>query len=126
MKSLFLKIVLFLFIGYIIFFSGIYIFNKEAKFISIDDLKKGEDFFYFFWIFIIPFIIEILIVGFPIYFSFEKFLSNKTSFYLIISIAFFLNFLLYKWVFNEVGIALIRVLINMILFVIFFRKKIFT
>lgn len=112
--------------SYILFLISIYILNTNAKFVNWSDLKNAEDWFYFFWLFGVPLLIDIIILGLPIFFGIRKIhlVRHKGLIYLVIICAFALDFLFANSIYEN-QLAISKLIISTSLFFLFFWKEFF-
>lgn len=123
MKNILVKTILYVVICYVIFMLTMLIINKDSKVVKFSDLKKFEDYFYFFWLFIIPVLIDCLLIGLPILFILKNKRYEKKYFYLVFPVVFIIEYFFSSWIYGNQS-AIIKVIIYLILFVLFFYKTI--
>ncbi|MGL6126600.1 hypothetical protein [Chryseobacterium artocarpi] len=123
MKNLVVKTILYVVICYVIFMLTMLIINKDSKVVKFSDLKKIEDYFYFFWLFMIPVLIDFLLIGLPIIFILKNKNYEKKYFYLVFPVVFIIEYFFSSWIYGNQS-AIIKVIIYLILFVLFFYKTI--
>jgi len=103
----------------------VYFIEKDAKMVRLSDLKNKEDLFYFFWLFGIPVIVEIIIIGLPLSYGLEgKTRTGSGWYYLLFLMLFVIEFAFASWIYG-VDSSIVKVLISLILFFAFFWKKLF-
>lgn len=126
MGNVFVKVIGYVFLRYVIFFIVLYSLSENVKAIGFRDLKTGEDWFMLSWLFILPLLLELLIIGLPMGYGLKK-LSNMSSripFYLLFVVLFIIEFLFANWLYGMQS-AFIKVGISAILFLLLFWKRIF-
>ena len=120
MWKLFSKTTIYIFLRYLLFLIAIYVFNKEASFISWSDLRNNEDWFYFFWLFGIPIILEIIIVGIPLTFGLSRVTnSNGKWYYLLFLLLFAVEFAFANYLYG-IQSSILKIGPSLVLFFIFF------
>jgi hypothetical protein len=127
MSNLILKVIGYIFLRSLVFFVALPIIDKNVKLVKGSDLENKEDWLMFLWLFLVPIIIEIIILFFPFSYGLSKVdkSHNKSLFYLFFLILFFIEFALTHWL---VGIRypLLKVGISLFLFLLLFRKRLFS
>lgn len=122
MWILFIRTAGYIFLRYLFFLIAIYIFNKESKFISWADLQNSDDWFYFFWLFFIPMIIEIIIIGIPLAFGLNRVISsNGNLYYLLFLLIFAVEFIFADYLYG-IQSSMLKISISLALFFVFFWK----
>lgn len=112
----------YVFLRYLLFLIAIYIFYKEAKFVSWSDMRNNEDWFYFFWLFGIPVIIEIIIVGVPLAFGLSRVTnSNSKWYYLLFLLLFAVEFTFANYLYG-IQYSILKISISLVLFFVFFWR----
>ncbi len=120
-----IKIWRYIFLRYVISFVVLYSTNKSLTKIEWSDLQRGEDWFMFFWLFITPVIIELIIIGIPMTYGLTKLTnSNKVYIYLLFIVLFTIEFLFTSWIF-AMNFVVIKLIISVLLFILLFWKRIF-
>ncbi|MCT3924556.1 hypothetical protein [Elizabethkingia anophelis] len=123
MRNIVFKTTIYVVISYVIFMLAMFIINKDSKVVKLSDLNKIEDYFYFFWLFIIPVLIDFLLVGLPIILIFKNKNYKKKYFYLIFTTVFIIEYFFSSWIYGSQS-AMIKIIIYLILFILFFQKTI--
>src|SRR5205809_1047203 len=90
MGKLAFSILGFIAVSYFAFIASIYSLNDEAKFVKLSDLKHGEDWVMLIWLFGVPLIVEIIIIGVPIFYGLHK--SSLSQNLLLLCLSFALSF----------------------------------
>ena len=100
--------------------------DKNVKGIKTDDLKTSGDCFQFLWLFLVPPVIEVIILSVPFGYGLNKLkdTQNRLPFYLLFLGLFLLEFIISNWV---VGIChpFLKMSVSLLLFRLFFRKYLF-
>lgn len=123
MGNVIYKILGYILVRYIIFFI-ILVFYKNVKW-NWSNLKGGEDWFYFGWLFFVPVIIEIFVFGLPMGYGLNKLSnSNKGYIYVLFLVLFVIEFLFTNWLYGTQS-AFIKTGISVVLFLILFWKRLF-
>ncbi|HBN6702941.1 TPA: hypothetical protein L3261_002222 [Elizabethkingia anophelis] len=123
MRNIVFKTTIYVVISYVIFMLAMFIINKDSKVVKLSDFNKIEDYFYFFWLFIIPVLIDFLLVGLPIILIFKNKNYKKKYFYLIFTTVFIIEYFFSSWIYGSQS-AMIKIIIYLILFILFFQKTI--
>ena len=125
MNNLIIKVAGYIALRYLFFLASVYATGKDARFVKSSDLKNGEDFFYFFWLFGVPVLIDFIIIGLPLTYGLARVNnSNKFMFYLLFAGLFLIEFIVGNWMYGSQS-AIIKVGISLFLFLILFWKCIF-
>ena len=126
MKKLVAKSAGYIFVRYIAFYFALFIEDKNVKSVKTDDLKNGEDWFMFFWLFLVPPVIEVIILSLPFAFGINilRNTQNRFPFYLLFLELFLREFIISDWV---IGIRhpFLKVSLSLLLFLLFFRRYLF-
>jgi hypothetical protein len=91
------------------------------------DLRNGEDWFYFLWLFIIPIVIDIIVIGLPMAYSIAK-ITKPTNVFIIypfLIVLFVIEFGISNWIYNNTYLSFLKIGIGIMLFLIFFWKRLF-
>jgi|SRR5690554_3118801 len=125
MKNVIFKISGYIILRYLSFFVVLYSIDKSAKKVQLLDLQKREDWIMFLWLFGIPVLLELLIIGLPMAYGLNKLsnLSNKIIIYVLLFILFLIEFLFANWIYGMQS-AFIKIGISVVLFLLFFSKRI--
>ena len=121
MKKIIFKIFAYIFIRYIFSWVGMYfIGNENAKLLRPSDIRTGDDSFFAMFIFGLPLILDLLILGLPLFYIMKKFsIKKKIDFYFFILILLILDFIL-SYNFYGGEYAAFKLLLNILLFPLFF------
>lgn len=123
MGNVIYKILGYIFFRYLAFFI-ILVFFRDVKW-NWSNLKNGEDWFYFGWLFFVPVIIEIIVFGLPMGYGLNKLSnSNKIYIYALFLVLFVIEFLFANWIYGTQS-AFIKTGISILLFLILFWKRLF-
>lgn len=127
LKPKYLNIILYIFIKYIVIFFLFMIKDNSYKLLQINNIRNGQDLFYYLWIVLFFPIIDIILFSIPIYFSFK--IKNKLIFILsllsIFGIEYFMNIYFTSQKAFDTDVIL-KVTIGVILLGIFFYKPIYS
>lgn len=124
MISIFLKVIGYFILRYIAFFIILFTAGENVKTVQSSDLKSGEDWFIFLWLFGLPFLFEILIIGLPMSFGLNKLSSatNKLLIYRGLFVLFVIEFFIANWIYGTQS-AFIKIGASLILFIALFWKR---
>lgn len=126
LKSKFSNVVIYVFIKYFIVFLLFMIKDNNLKLLKLNNIRNGEDLFYYLWIVLFFPIIDIILFSIPLYYSFK--IKNKVYFVLSLLIIFGVEYLMNVY-FSSQKIfdidVFIKVIIGIIVFLIFFYRVIF-
>lgn len=126
MGNLIMKVIGYIFLRYFVFLGALYSISKDAKGVKWSDLRNGEDWFYFSWLFLIPVVVEIVLLGLPISYGLDKVASstNKVAFYFLFVGLFVVEFFISNWMYG-MSSSFYKVGISIVLFLMFFWRKLF-
>jgi len=125
MKPTFLNILLYLFVKYIVFYIFLMFKNADFKLLEVNNIKKGEDLFYYLWLILFLPLVQILIFSAPLYYSFK--VKNPLYFLLIISIIFIAEYFIYVFFTSDKHVDMNGIyngIIGALLLLLFFFKYI--
>lgn len=83
LKPTILNILLFWFVKYIAFYVLLMFKNNNYALLKVNEIKNGEDLFYYLWLFLFLPVVFMLILTAPVYFSFK--VKSMVYFTLIIA-----------------------------------------
>ena len=119
------RICLSILLKYLFFYTILMVLNNDFKLLQINNIHDGGDLFYYLWIVLFFPIVDFILFSAPLYLSFKiKYFVNFTCVFVLILIveyfvyAFFTSQKIYS------RDSLIKVIINIIVLFIMFRKKI--
>lgn len=93
------RILSYIIIRSILFYGFLLTVNRSISGEQIIELRTFQDWFMLLWIFIVPIIIEIVLVGYPFYYVLNKLNTNgKYIYYAMILGLFIVEFILANWV----------------------------
>lgn len=122
LKPSFLNVCIFWFAKCIIFYFFLMIINNEFKLLQINNIRNGQDLFYYLWMVLVFPILDIIFFSFPIYYSLKK----GKVWLSVIFICFIIEYILFvyskKRILNTDAIA--NFIISIIVFFLFFHKMI--
>ena len=125
MKRITINTMSYIVLRYIMFLIGIYTFNGDAKFVGLSDLRNGEDLFYFFWLFGLPLVVELVVLGIPLAVGIARSLSGTGKrYYLLFLVLFTLEFLFAYYLYGLQS-SILKAVISITLFFLIFRKVFF-
>lgn len=128
MGKLVINVIAYIFLRYLIFLAFIYATNKDAKMVQWSDLRAGEDWFYFFWLFLILPIIESILFAIPFTYGLNKIVQNKSLciFFLMAILFVFEGFIFYLIANQKIDIGMLtKIGISVVLFLVLFWKRLF-
>jgi len=123
-KPSFANILFFWFIKYIIFYVFIMFKNQNYALIRLNDLKNGQDVFYYLWIFLFLPILFIILFSVPLYFSFK---IKNIKYLLILLIAILvLEYMIYTYLASPSDLinGIYNGVISIMFYFLFFLKRI--
>lgn len=124
-KPKYLNVVLYTFIKYIIIFSFFMIKDNSFKLLQFNNIKNGQDLFYYLWILLFFPVIDIILFSAPLYFSLKS--KNKFIFLINLILIFSIEYLMNVYFTSQKIFdkdVLLKVLIGIIIFILFFYKAI--
>jgi hypothetical protein len=125
MSKEFVKMIIYVFLRYLVFILIIYLFFVDnVKLPTCRDLiqSSSEDFSMFFWLFILPNLIEFLLIGIPMFYVLIKIENiNKLYIYLLLVVLFVVEFFLSQKLYGQFY-AYVKIGISIFLFILFFWK----
>lgn len=89
------NILLFWFVKYIVFYILLMFKNNNYGLLKVNEIKNGEDLFYYLWLFLFLPIVCMVIFSAPVYFSFK--VKGPIYFSLIIIAVLVAEYLFYTW-----------------------------
>lgn len=125
LKPNFLNILFYLFLKYFLAYIIFMVATKNYAILKLNNIKTVEDFFYYAWLILFIPILNAVLFSFPYYLSFK--LKEGVLFFSSIAIILFFEYLLYVYFNSQKHIdtnGLVIVLISIIVFTMFFFKKI--
>lgn len=99
MKPTFFKILLYIFIKYIVFYTFLMLNNNNTKLLEWNNLTSGATFTYFFLVMFIPILISMVCFSIPLYYSFK--INNKVYLSIIIGLIFILEYFVYVYLTSQ-------------------------
>lgn len=124
-KPTFLKVLLFLFVKYMVFYVFLMVKNNDYRLLEVDNLKGGHTLSYFLLIMLPYPLINMLLFSAPIYFSFK--VKNIIPFVLIIASFVVAEYFVYVFFTSEKNVDMNGVyngIISLLFFFLFFLKPI--
>src|SRR5699024_10059750 len=102
MGKLVIKVIAYIFFRYLIFLVFFYSTSKDIKMVQWSDLRIGEDWFYFFWLFFILPIIESILFVVPFAYGLNKIAQNKSlGIFFLLTILFVVEGLIFYLIANQ-------------------------
>ena len=124
LKPKLINIVFYFFIKYILFYVFMMFRNNDFTFIQIKDLRNGEDWFLYLWMFLfLPVLCSFLFAA-PIYYIFK--VKSIVYFILLIGLVFTAEYFLYTYFASQLDLmnGVYNEIISLLLWLIFFFKSI--
>lgn len=124
LKPKLINIVFYFFIKYILFYVFMMFRNNDFTFIQIKDLRNGEDWFLYLWMFLfLPVLCSFLFAA-PIYYIFK--VKSIVYFILLLGLVFAAEYFLYTYFASQLDLmnGVYNGIINLLLLLIFFFKPI--
>lgn len=123
-KPTVLNILLFWFVKYIAFYVLMMFKNKNYALIGLGDLKTGEDWFYYLWIFLFLRVVCMIAFSAPVYFSFKA--KGLIYFALIIAAVLIAEYLFYTWSASQTDLmnGVYNGIISLLFLLLFFFRHI--
>lgn len=92
--------------------------------VKMSDLRRWQDWFYFFWLFVLPLLIDFVILGLPTWIALCKMstVSNRILFYFLFLISFVVEYIFAQSLYGTQS-AMIKVGICIALFFLLFGKR---
>lgn len=125
MKRITINTMFYIVLRYIIFLIAIYAFNRNAKFVSLSDLRNGEDLFYFFWLFGLPLVVELIVLGIPLAVGIVRSLSGTGKWYYLLFLVLFTLEFFFAYHLYGLQSSILKAVISITLFFVIFRKVFF-
>ena len=124
MIKLIMKVGGYILLSYILYLCANYIIVKDAKFPSKSDLRNAQDWFLFLFLFAIPVIIDLILVGLPMVYGFKRLAvsESKYPFYVLIIGLFAVEFIV-TCTLSGVAPSALKVIISILLFIVFFWRR---
>lgn len=126
MKKLVIQVIGYLILSYLLFYLTISLADNEVKGIRLHDLKNKQDWFMFSWLFLLPLLLELIILTYPFAYGLNKVTErpNRYIYYALFLLLFIIEFVLFHYVFS-INYPFVKVGISCLLFIILFRKRLF-
>lgn len=122
-KPTYLNICINIFLKYLIFYLFLMILNDDFKLLQLNNIRNGEDLFYYIWIVLFFPILDIILFSAPLYFSFK--IKKGTYFILSILLIIFIEYFLYAYFTSQKVLnqdAFLKIIISIaLLFTLFYR-----
>lgn len=124
LKPKLINIVFYFFIKYILFYVFMMFRNNDFTFIEINDLRNGENWFLYLWMFLfLPVLCSFLFAA-PIYYIFK--VKSNVYFIILIGLVFTAEYFLYTYFASQLDLmnGIYNGIISLLLLLIFFFKPI--
>ncbi|KZE77640.1 hypothetical protein AV926_14035 [Myroides marinus] len=124
LKLKFSNVLVYIFVKYLIIFFLFMVKDNNFKLLELNNIKNGQDLFYYLWIILFFPIIDIILFSIPLYYS----LKIKNMIYFILSsltifgVEYLMNVYFTSQKILDIDV-LLKVVIGVILFFIFFYKN---
>lgn len=125
LKPTFLNICIGILLKYLIFYVLLMLINSEFKLLQINNIKSGQDLFYYLWIVLFFPIIDMILFATPLYFSFKA--RKKINFIIGIILILLVEYFIYAYFTSQKLFdrdALLKMIITIVVLLIFFHKTI--
>lgn len=124
LKPTVLNILLFWFAKYIAFYVLMMFKNKNYALIGLGDLKTGEDWFYYIWIFLFLPVVCMVVFSAPLYFSFR--VKSLIYFTLIIIATLIAESFFYTWSASQANLmnGIYNGIISILFLLLFFYRHV--
>lgn len=125
-KPKFLNVVFYMFIKYLIIFFLFMVKDKNFKLLELNNIRNGQDLFYYLWIILFFPIIDVILFSAPLYYSLKT--KNKVYFVLSLLAVFSIEYLMNVYFTSQKIFdkdVFLKVIVGVIIFLIFFFRSIF-
>jgi hypothetical protein len=119
-----INVIAFFFIKYVTFYIFLMLLNQNYSFIRIDQLRTGQDVFYYLFLFLfLPVVMTVLLI-LPVYLSFK--IKNIFGFSTVFLIVLALECVIYTWSTSQriTLYSFYNLMVSLIVFCVFFYKAI--
>ena len=124
MKNFIFKVLGYIVLRNFLFHFTLPFISKEVKWVKLENLKNGDDWFMFSWLFLLPAVVEAIIFFLPFSYGLDKIesKSNISNFYLLFVVLFIVEYSVNHW-FIGLIYPLYKIGISIFLFILMFRKQ---
>ncbi|SDX69297.1 hypothetical protein SAMN05444410_1277 [Hydrobacter penzbergensis] len=125
MKNLIFKVLGYILFRFLVFFIVIHLIDKNVKWVEPSDLRNKEDWFMFLWLFLVPILIEMILLTLPFAYGLNKIINagnKRVIIWGLFILLFLCEFAIYKWVI-PIEYLVWKVIISIFLFLFLFRKR---
>ena len=125
LKPTFLNICISIFFKYVLFYILLMVINDDFQLLQINNIKNGQDLFYYLWIVLFFPVVDIILFALPIYFSFNA--KKHINYVLYIIPILTIEYFIYAYFTSQKIInqdAFFKVIISFILLLVLFHKTI--
>jgi len=119
-----INVIAFFFIKYVTFYIFLMLLNQNYSFIRIDQLRTGQDVFYYLFLFLfLPVVMTVLLI-LPVYLSFK--IKNIFGFSTVFLIVLALECVIYTWSTSQriTSYSFYNLMVSLIVFCVLFYKAI--
>ncbi len=116
------NILLFWFVKYIVFYVFIMYKNSNYALLKVNEIKTGEDLFYYLWLFLFLPIVSMIVFTVPTYYLFK--VKGIGLFLLIATLVLVVEYYAYTWLASQANLmnGIINGIITVFIFLLFFYK----
>lgn len=126
LKPTYLNICISIFLKYFIFYAFLMVLNDDFKLLQVNNIRNGQDLFYYMWIVLFFPILDIMLFSVPLYFSLK--IKKRAYFILSIVLIILIEYFLYAYFTSQKALnqdAFIKILISIVLLFCLFYRVIF-
>lgn len=118
------NILLFWFVKYVVFYVFIMFKNSNYALLKVNEIKTGEDLFYYLWLFLILPIVSMIVFTAPTYYLFK--VKGMGFFLLITTLVLVVEYFAYTWLASQANLmnGIYNGIITVFIFLLFFYKPI--
>jgi len=122
MNRINIKVLGYFFLRYIFFYVVLLLTSENVKGINIQDLKTGKDWFMLTWLFLVPLLIEIVVLIYPFSYGLNKVSKGQNKYmYVVFLGAFLMEYVIYNWMIG-LSYPFLKIGVSIVLFILLFRK----
>lgn len=123
-KVNFKNILVYILLKYLLFYIFLMFKNNDFRLLKVNNLKSGEDWFYYLWLILFMPILNILLFSLPLYLILK--VRNCIYFTFFLALILAADFFLYTYLVSQTDVikGLYNCIISLLLFLIFFLKVI--
>lgn len=122
LKSSVVNILLFWFVKYVVFYVFLMFKNSNYALLKVNEIKTGEDLFYYMWLFLFLPIVSMIIFSAPTYYLFK--VKGMGYAILIAVLILVVEYFAYTWLASQANLmnGIYNGLITIFIFLLFFYK----